>query len=160
MANREAMMTGIEWTPAQAEALCAALAARGSASLGYCELAGFLFALACAPEPVMPSEWIAKVLGDEESAFDSLEEAQRVTDLVMALHNRINVEVMERKPVLPAGIELRADPMQNFGPQAPLGQWAGGFGAGQLWVEKIWDRCLRDEPDLATLDGRRSLNRT
>jgi uncharacterized protein len=142
----------IEWTPAQAEALRAALAARGSASLGYCELAGFLFALACAPQAVMPSEWIPRVLGEGESAFASLEEAQRVLDLVMALHNRINLEVTERAPALPAGIEPRANPMENFGPDAPLGQWAGGFGAGQLWVEEAWDQCLRDEPDGGTLD--------
>jgi hypothetical protein len=47
----------IEWTETQAQALRAALAARGSerGALGYCELAGFLFALACSPDPVMRS---------------------------------------------------------------------------------------------------------
>lgn len=49
--------------------------------MGYCELAGFLFALACSPEPVMPSEWIPRVLGEGNGAFGSLEEAQRVMDL-------------------------------------------------------------------------------
>jgi yecA family protein len=121
-------------------------------ALGYCELAGFLFALACSPELVTPSEWIPQVLGEEGEAFDSLEEAQRVVDLTMALHNRINLEVTERKPALPPGIEVRANPMENFGPQAPLGQWAGGCGAGQLWLEETWEACLREEPDAETLD--------
>ena len=47
------------------------------------------------------------------------------------LYNRINLEVLERKPALPAGIEVRADPMENFGPDAPLGLWAAGYGAGR-----------------------------
>ncbi|OGA69947.1 MAG: hypothetical protein A3G81_13960 [Betaproteobacteria bacterium RIFCSPLOWO2_12_FULL_65_14] len=140
------------WSEAQAEALSAALVGRGGASMGYCELAGFLFALACSPEPVMPSEWITKVLGAGEGAFDGLDEAQRTMDLVMALHNRINLEVLERKPAVPAGVEVRAKPMENFGPDAPLGQWAAGFGAGQLWLERTWGDCLRDEPDARTLD--------
>lgn len=33
--------------------------------LGYAELAGFLFALGCMPEFVMPSEWLPRVLGKE-----------------------------------------------------------------------------------------------
>jgi uncharacterized protein len=151
---RKPASAAIEWTETQAEALRAALAARGGerGALGYCELAGFLFAVACSPEPVMPSEWIPRVLGDGNGAFGSLEEAQRVIDLAMALHNRINLEVLERKPVLPAGIEVRPDPMENFGPGAPLGQWAAGYGAGQLWLEQTWDERLREEPGADTLD--------
>ena len=145
-------MTGAHWTALQAQELGAALAARGDAGVGYCELAGFLFAVACAPEPVMPSEWIPEVLPRGERDFDSFEEAQRVMDLIMALHNRINREVLERKPALPAGIEVRANAMENFGPQVPLGQWAAGFGAGQLWLEETWTRCLGVEADAGSLD--------
>jgi uncharacterized protein len=139
-----------EWTPAQAEALSAALARGGGMS--YCELAGFLFALACAPEMIKPSEWIADMLG-ERGALASVAEAQRMLDLAMALHNRINFEVMERKPALPAGIEVHANAMKNLGPKAPLGQWAAGFGAGQLRAERAWDKCLREEGSGETLDG-------
>jgi len=137
------------FTETQAEALRAALAARAGerGALGYCELAGFLFALACSPDPVMPSEWIPVVLGEAHGDFASPEEAQRVMDLMMALHNHINVEVAQRKPALPPGIEVRANPMENFGPQAPLGQWAGGYGAGQLWLEETWEACLRGAPE-------------
>lgn len=47
-----------DFTEVEAEALRAALAGRnaGDGPLGFCDLAGFLFALACSPEPVMPSE--------------------------------------------------------------------------------------------------------
>jgi len=142
------------FTETQAEALRAALAARAGERGA---LAGFLFALACSPDPVMPSEWIPVVLGEAHGDFASPEEAQRVMDLMMALHNHINVEVAQRKPALPPGIEVRANPMENFGPQAPLGQWAGGYGAGQLWLEETWEACLRGAPEGAT---RRSTTRS
>jgi len=151
---RRPASAAIEWTETQAEALRAALGAQEgeTRALGYCELAGFLFALACSPDPVMPSEWIPRVLGEGDDALGSLEDVQRVMDLVLTLHNRINLEVLERKPALPAGIALHPDPMQNFGPQAPLGQWAAGYAAGQLWLEQTWEERLREEPEAGTLD--------
>ena len=144
------------WTAAQAEALNAALAAKAGAGgpTGYAELAGFLFAVACAPKLVMPTEWLPETLGGGPGAFGSLEEAQRVMDLVMALHNHINLQVLTRKPALPAGIEVREAPVENFGPDAPLGQWALGYSRGQVWLEGTWDACLAQEPraDAARID--------
>jgi uncharacterized protein len=152
--QRKPASAAIAWTETQAEALRAALASQEGAggTVGYEELAGFLFALACSPEPVMPSEWIPRVFGEGMSAFGSPEGAHQVLELVMALHNKINLEILERNPVLPAGIEVRPAPTENFGPKAPLGQWAAGYGAGQLWLEETWDACLRDAPDAGTLD--------
>ena len=92
------------------------------------------------------------MLGEGE-AFASVAQARRALDLAMALHNRINFEVMERKPALPAGIEVHANPMENLGPKAPLGQWAAGFGAGQLRAEEAWERCLREEGSDKTFDA-------
>lgn len=129
-----------DWAEPQAEALREALQAQQrEGTLGYCELAGFLFAVACAPELVKPSEWIPEVLGEGPDGFGSLEDAQRVMNLVMGQHNHINQGVLERRPSLPAGIAVHDDPMQNFGPDAPLGQWARGYSGGQLWLEETWD---------------------
>lgn len=73
-----------DWAEPQAEALREALQAQQrEGTLGYCELAGFLFAVACAPELVKPSEWIPEVLGEGPDGFGSLEDAQRVMNLVM-----------------------------------------------------------------------------
>ena len=140
----------VEWDEARAEALRAALEACDA--MRYPALAGFLFAVACSPELVSPSEWIARVFGGERRASASFDETPRLVHLTMDLYNRINLEVLERKPSLPAGIEVRADPMENFGPDAPLGLWAAGFCAGQLWLEQTWEEWLRDEPDRRTLD--------
>jgi len=132
-ASMQATSAPADWAEPQAEALREALQAQErEGTLGYCELAGFLFAVACAPELVKPSEWIPEVLGERPDGFGSLEDAQRVMNLVMGLHNHINRGVLERRPSLPAGIAVHDDPMQNFGPGAPLGQWARGYFGGRL----------------------------
>jgi hypothetical protein len=85
------------------------------------------------------------VLGEQD--FASEDEASRVMGLVMALYNRINLDVREGRPALPAGIEVRPDPMANFGPDAPLGKWAGGVSAGQLWSEEAWVAHIAGAPE-------------
>lgn len=55
--------------------------------------------------------------------------------------------MLERRPSLPAGIAVLDDPMQNFGPDAPLGQWARGYSDGQLWLEETWDAHLPEGAD-------------
>lgn len=147
----------VDWTREHAEALRAALGPRAGEEdgpFGYCELAGFFFALACAPELVKPAEWIPLVLGEDPAAFGSPDEAQRALDLAMRLHNHVNLQVLERSPSLPAGVEMRAEPMDNFAPEAPLSQWARGFSEGHAWLEESWDACLEREPaeDAEALD--------
>lgn len=135
------------WTDADAEALELALApiASEDGALGYCELAGFLFAVACAPDLVEPSEWLPAVLGD---AMDPA-----LLPAVMRLYNEINDGVFERDPVLPAGIEWRTEATRNFEADAPMGRWARGYAEGQQWLDEVWDALLpeaeagEDSPD-------------
>jgi hypothetical protein len=35
--------------------------------------------------------------------------------------------------------------MANLEPEAPVSQWARGFAAGHMWLEKAWDRYLPEE---------------
>ena len=140
----------MEWTREHAEALRAALGTKAGGkggALGYRELAGFLFALACAPELVKPAEWLPVVLGEGREAFGTREEAQRILDLVMRLYNHINLQVLERSPSLPADVEVRPEPMDNFAPDAPLSQWARGFSDGHSWLEESWDAWLDTGPE-------------
>ena len=139
----------VEWDAKEAKKLEKALASRPGA-LGYFELTGFFFALACAPQLVKPSQWLSLALGEQLSESD--DEAHTLIELVMALHNHINLQVLDREPALPAGIPVRAPPMGNFGPQAPLGRWAGGFAAGQLLVEELWTPFVEEAPDPDRLD--------
>ena len=139
------------WSEAQAAALDALLAAKAGESgpMGYCELAGFLFALACAPELVRPSEWLPEVLGENLEAFGPLPDVRDAMNLVMGLYNHINREVLEGDPALPAGIAVRELAIENFGPEAPLGRWAQGYSSGQMWLEETWDAHVGNAPDSA-----------
>ena len=53
------------------------------------ELDGFLAGLIVCPEMIMPSEWMAVVWGDEAPVFDSVEQAQAISDLIMGHYNDI-----------------------------------------------------------------------
>jgi len=147
---RQRQSVKADWDKKEAAELERALASRPDA-LGYCELAGFFFALACAPQLVKPSEWLPVALGGAPP--ESGEEARRLIELVMALYNHINLQVLEREPSLPAAVEVRLAPMENFGPHAPLGRWAAGFGAGQLFVEEIWQPFVDEGADAETIDA-------
>lgn len=133
----------IRWDETHAQALRAALgrhAGREDGPFGYCELAGFLFAVACCPELVRPSEWIAIALGEDPDALG--EDLPRVLDLAIQLHNHINEQVRKRSPLLPCGVVARPQPMENFAAGAPLSQWARGFSEGYAWLGETWEAYL------------------
>lgn len=104
----------------------------------YHELAGFLFAVCCCPEPVRPSEWLPLIFDEKEAVYQDMEEASEVMGAIMSLHNRTNQEVMDRQPRLPPGFVKHDEPAANFQPGAHLSQWAKGFVAGHSWLEEIW----------------------
>jgi uncharacterized protein len=53
------------------------------------ELDGFLAGLIVCPELIMPSEWMPVVWGDEEPVFDSIEQAQAVSNLILGHYNDV-----------------------------------------------------------------------
>jgi len=132
-----------DWNDADAadlEAALAPLAEEGSA-LGYCEAAGFLFAVACAPEDVAAEEWLPAVLGDDE---DGTEEAAA---LLTRLYDWISESVRARDPSLPACIAPAENVLSNFGGEAMLGRWSQGYAEGQEWMEEAWDVLLPEAAD-------------
>jgi yecA family protein len=142
-----------EWRAEHADALRAALdplAAEDGGPLGFEELAGFLFAVACYPELVKPSEWIPLAFLDGAGTLGSPEEDQRTFELVTRLHNHINRLVLERAPSLPAGIAPRAAPSENLADDAPLSLWAQGFSYGQECLNDGWATWLQAESDADT----------
>ncbi|MHB8730141.1 MAG: SEC-C metal-binding domain-containing protein, partial [Sulfuricaulis sp.] len=68
---------------------------------------------------------------------------------IMALYNHANSGVLEGNPALPPGCTARAEPMSNLEPDAPLSQWARGFGGGHDWLENVWDEYAPEELDEA-----------
>ena len=153
------MSAGHGWSEAQARELRDALPPDPALNppLSYCQLAGFLFAVACAPGLVMPSRWIPMVLGNQGGHFKDEATARRAMDLVLALYNEINDAVRGGRPELPALVELRRDPADDIGPQAPLDQWASGAAMAQLWLKPTWDEHLEKDGGADARDLRDAL---
>ena len=120
---------------------------RPEGTMTYCELTGFLFAVSCSPELVQPSEWLPLVFNENDGGFETIEEAQEILPAIMALYNHVNRSVLEGEPALPPGCTVHAESISNLEPDAPLSQWARGFGGGHDWLENVWDEYAPEEFD-------------
>ena len=91
-----------------ASALQALLAdpARPADTLRYHELQGFLFAVASAPELILPSEWQPIIFANKDVEYASLEEAQEILGQITALYNSINAAMRDAPTLLPADCPL------------------------------------------------------
>lgn len=121
--------------------------ARPKGTLSYHELQGFLFALACSPDLVRPSEWMPEIFAGAEAEYADMDEANVVLGALMALYNEINAGVFAGEPSLPADCPFRRSILANFDDDAPISQWARGFIQGHQWLEESWDIELPDEMD-------------
>jgi uncharacterized protein len=135
-----------DFTATDAERLADFLDApeRPQGTMSYCELAGFLFAVACSPELVRPSEWIPLVFDEQDANFHDAAQAQDIMQALLALHDHIAVGVLTGAPALPPGCAVRARPMLNLRPDAPLSQWASGFCEGCDWLSDVWTAYAAD----------------
>jgi uncharacterized protein len=113
--------------------------------LGYPETAGFLFALICAPQMVMPSEWIGGVLGEREIA--SHKEAEKVLGALMSLNDWIASRREAGESPLPPGVELASEPMENFAADAAISRWSRGFLGGHSLVADDWEAHVPDDSE-------------
>jgi len=120
---------------------------RPAGTLRYHELQGFLFAVASAPELVMPSEWIPAIFDDQKPEYESVDEATTVISELMALYNAINAAVREHRPALPSDCRFRDDVLANLDDNAPIALWSRGFVQGHQWLEDSWDPYVPEELD-------------
>ena len=121
--------------------------ARPDGTLRFHELQGFLFAIACSPETIAPSEWLPMIGNDEDLTFADQNEAQGILGLVMALYNEINTAVLERSNSLPAGCAFDKNISKNFEDDSSISQWSRGFAAGHDWLAEVWEEYLFGELD-------------
>jgi yecA family protein len=120
---------------------------RPDGTLRLHELQGFLFAIACSPETIAPSEWLPLIGNDEGLNFAGQNEAQEILGLVMALYNEVNAAVLERSNTLPAGCAFDEDISKNFEDDSSISQWSRGFASGHDWLAEVWDEYLFGELD-------------
>lgn len=118
---------------------------RPEGTMSFHELQGFLFAITSAPELIKPSEWLPLIGNDEDLAFASQSEAQRILGLVMSLYNQINASVIRRSDATPSGCRFLADTDENLQEQAPVSQWSRGFVQGHSWLEELWNEYVPDD---------------
>ncbi len=116
-------------------------------TLTYLQLAGFLFGLANGPELIQPSEWIPLVFNDQDARYETEDEANQVLQAMMALYNDCVRERPEGAVSLPPLCDIRLQPMDNLTIDAPLSQWAQGFGMGYDYWAEVWDGCTPEELD-------------
>jgi len=120
---------------------------RPEGTLSYHELQGYLFAIACAPEMIMPSEWLPPIFNDSEAGLADLAEAEAVMASIMSLYNDFNRMVLERNVKLPSDIKLKEPSSANIGPESAIGKWSRGFFFGHSWLEELWHETLPEELD-------------
>lgn len=116
-------------------------------TLSYYQLAGFLFSLGNGPELIPPSEWLPLVFNDQDAQYETQDEANLVLQAMMALYNDCVQERAGGRMPLPPGCEIRPQPVDNLTTDAPLSQWAQGFGMGYDYLAEVWDAYTPDELD-------------
>lgn len=118
---------------------------RPEETLIYPELYGFLFAVCCAPEMTMPSDWMPLIFNAEEAGYADEAEAEMVMSGIMAVYNEVNDTVVSAEVCLPAWLEIISPPLENFDDEAPLTFWARGFLLGHDWLSEVWEHYLIEE---------------
>jgi len=121
--------------------------ARPEGTMNYEELHGFLFAVACSPEPIEPNEWLAMVFNEQDANFSDENEAVETIKGLVDTYNEILDELQEGDAVLPSCVNLLSPPEANFEEGATLAAWSRGFLDGHEWLSELWETYVPDELD-------------
>jgi uncharacterized protein len=96
-------------------------------------LHGFFFGLAIIPEPVMPSEWLPVVFGEQMLEIDSEDEAQTQLAPLFAVYNRIMGEKNRGKLTFPFDMgKLKENELEQ------IGEWTNGLYCAMRLRPDIW----------------------
>jgi uncharacterized protein len=120
---------------------------RPDGTMCFQELQGFLFAVACSPEIIPPSDWLPIVSNEKDFAFHDEAEAQSILELIIGINNSINATVAERSKEMPRHCVFQPEIDDNFDEHAAISQWCRGFIMGHDWLTEVWDDYLPDEMD-------------
>lgn len=120
---------------------------RPAGTFRFQELQGFLFAVACSPELILPSEWLPIISDEKDIGFKDEAEAQKITGLIMSVYNAINEAALNRSKSMPPGCKFRADIEGNFDDELPISQWSLGFTMGHDWLAEVWENCVPNQLD-------------
>jgi len=102
------------------------------------ELDGFFCALVAGPELVPPSEFLPEVFGGDIPEFKDMEEARRITDLLMRHWNGIADTLAKDEIYLPYVYQQEDE-------STPANEWACGFMTGTTMRHDSWSKLINDE---------------
>lgn len=104
---------------------------RRDAVLDYHQIQGLLYAMACSPEPIKPSEWFELIWLSDEPQFDDANEAKTFYQLLIELSQGIGEAARQERyrPAIDAGGVCSA---------AALAGWCDGFLTGHQYLENLW----------------------
>ncbi len=112
------------------------------AVLSFYQLQGLLFAVACSPEPIKPSEWFDLIWLNDEPQFDDEVDARRFYRLVVGLADH-TAEMARQRRFLP----FSASYSERW--QQQLAQWCEGLLIGHQYLEDLWSIAIEDLDDQA-----------
>ncbi len=134
-----------------------------TAILNLSELDGFLAALACAPEMIPPSRWMAELWGGEAHMpeWDSMDEARTFLSAIGLIHNQVNRDLGD-SVFEPLFMERTLD---DDRPRLIVDDWCEGFLRGlRLWPAlsgedmTVLEECLMPIRLFATEEGWKALD--
>jgi uncharacterized protein len=104
---------------------------RRDAVLDYHQIQGLLYAMACSPEPIKPSEWFELIWLSDEPQFDDAGEAKTFYRLLLELSQDIGEAARQERyrPAIDAGGTCSV---------AALLGWCDGFLTGHQYLENLW----------------------
>jgi uncharacterized protein len=126
---------------------------------GLQALHGYLTAVVCTPDMILPSEWLPVILGD--SVYDTLEQAQRVNTLILRFYNDVATALRADTPFVPL---ITAPPSGSGDTEAGEQLWCHGFIAGMALRGNQWriadgdDELVGSLLPILTLGGTSSEN--
>ncbi|MEH6557544.1 MAG: UPF0149 family protein [Oceanicoccus sp.] len=115
------------------------------AAFSYYQLQGFLFAIACSPETIKPSEWFDLIWLNDEPQFDSETEARDFFSQVVSLSVHI-ADMAQQRRFLPFSARY-SERWQN-----ELAEWCEGLLVGHQYLEDVWLIAIDDVNDNALTD--------
>ena len=105
-------------------------------------LDGFLAAIACCPDMILPSEYLPVIESgateDGDLVFEDMAEAQRFMTLVMRRYNHVNDQLESGEGYLPLVLEDAEGRWRG-------NDWAQGFLAGTRLRHEIWAEIVNSE---------------
>jgi len=115
------------------------------AVLSYHQIQGVLYAMACSPEPIRPSEWFELIWLSDDPCFDDAGEAKAFYQLLVELFRHIGDQA-QRDLYRPG-----TDSDGHFSLPA-LTHWCEGFLMGHQYLENIWLLALDELKDDSLYD--------